>query len=259
MESLTYSRYLDLDDILAAQHPRSEEPDELLFIVTHQVYELWFKEILHELAQLRDTLELGQATRCLEILRRLLSIWRVTIAQIDVLETLNKAQFANFRARLETASGSQSCQFRQIEAALGRRAPIMVASCPRAGLDRSAVSGRMAEPPVFDQYCRFLAARGYPVPEAFLCRDVNDPYQGSEEVQDVLARVYADDGIEAHIAERLLDLDESIQEWRYRHVQLVMRTIGNACGTGGTSGARYLQRTLCEPVFPDLWAVRGRL
>ena len=259
MEAVTYSSYLALDEILSAQRPRSDEPDELLFIVIHQVYELWFKQMLHELARLGEQLAAGDATRGLDTLRRILTILKVAVAQVDVLETMTPRQFTGFRDRLEAASGFQSAQFRQIEAVLGRRAASMLAPYPAGTAERAAVEARMAEPPVFDRYCRFLAGRGYPVPAELLERDVTVAYQGSAAVQDVLVSVYADDGPEAQLAERLVDLDEGLQEWRYRHVKMVQRTIGDKTGTGGSSGAGYLQGTLFTPVFPDLWAVRRRL
>ena len=259
MEAVTYSSYLALDEILSAQRPRSDEPDELLFIVIHQVYELWFKQMLHELARLGEQLAAGDATRGLDTLRRILTILKVAVAQVDVLETMTPRQFTGFRDRLEAASGFQSAQFRQIEAVLGRRALSMLAPYPAGTAERAAIEACMAEPPVFDRYCRFLADRGYAVPGGLLERDVTVAYQGSAAVQDVLVSVYADDGPEAQLAERLVDLDEGLQEWRYRHVKMVQRTIGDKGGTGGSSGAAYLQGTLFTPVFPDLWAVRRRL
>ncbi|HET9077111.1 MAG TPA: tryptophan 2,3-dioxygenase family protein [Acidimicrobiales bacterium] len=259
MEAVTYSSYLALDEILGAQRPRSEEPDEMLFIVIHQVYELWFKQMLHELDRLADHLGTGSTTRCLDTLRRILTILKVAVAQVDVLETMTPRQFTGFRGRLDAASGFQSAQFRQIEAVLGRRAPSMLAPYPEGGAERTAIAARMAAPSVFDAYCRLLAERGYPVPKAVLERDVTQPYGGSQAVEEALAAVYADDGPEAQVAERLVDLDEGLQEWRYRHVKMVQRTIGDKGGTGGSSGAAYLQGTLFAPVFPDLWAVRRRL
>ncbi len=259
MEALTYSSYLALDEILSAQRPRSDEPDELLFIVIHQVYELWFKQMLHELGRLGDHLAAGDPTRGLDTLRRILTVLKVAVAQVDVLETMTPRQFTGFRDRLEAASGFQSAQFRQIEAVLGRRSESMVAPYPPGTAEREAIDARLAEPPVFDRYCRFLADRGYEVPAGLLERDVSRPYDGSPAVEDVLVAVYADDGPEAQLAERLVDLDEGLQEWRYRHVKMVQRTIGDKGGTGGSSGAAYLQGTLFAPVFPDLWAVRRRL
>ncbi len=259
MDPLTYSDYLCLDQILSAQHPQSDEPDELLFITTHQVYELWFKQLLHEIDRLGVHLRTGSHPRCLDTLERILTILKVAVAQVDVLETMTPRQFTSFRARLDTASGFQSAQFRQIEAALGRRHHSMLSPYPEGGSERAAIAARMDAPSVFDRFCRYLAARGYRLPESVLERDPAERYEGSEAVEDVLVEVYSADGPEAQIAERLVDLDEGLQEWRYRHVKMVQRTIGDRGGTGGSSGARYLQSTLFHPVFPDLWAVRRRL
>ena len=259
VEPLTYSSYLALDQILSAQHPRSDEPDELLFITIHQVYELWFKQVLHEVDRLGQHLDAGDGPRCLDTLKRILTILKVAVAQVDVLETMTPRQFTGFRARLEAASGFQSAQFRQLEAALGRREQTMLRPYPEGSRERAAIAARMVAPPVFDRFCRYLAGRGFAVPGSVLDRDPAQPYTGSAQVEDLLVEVYAADGPEAQIAERLVDLDEGLQEWRYRHVKMVQRTIGDKGGTGGSSGARYLQGTLFTPVFPDLWAVRRRL
>ena len=259
VQPLTYSSYLALDQILSAQHPQSDEPDELLFITTHQVYELWFKQLLHEIDRLGVHLDAGDDPRCLDTLGRILTILKVAVAQVDVLETMTPRQFTGFRARLDTASGFQSAQFRQLEAALGRRHPSMLGPYPEGGPERTAITERMSAPSVFDRFCRYLDARGYPVPAEVLERDTAEQYEGCEAVEEVLVEVYSADGREAQIAERLVDLDEGLQEWRYRHVKMVQRTIGDKGGTGGSSGARYLQSTLFNPVFPDLWAVRRKL
>lgn len=255
MESLTYSQYLALDQILSAQRPRSDEPDELLFIIIHQVYELWFKELLHELDRLQAHLAGGNTAGALHALRRVLTILKVAVAQVDVLETMTPRQFTGFRSRLEAASGFQSAQFRQIEAALGRRDPAMSADYP-PGPDREAIEARRNRPALFDSFARYLAVEGFAVPSAVLDRDVSQPHRPSAEMQAVLAQVYAADGTEAQIAERLVDMDEGLQEWRYRHVKMVQRTIGDKAGTGGSSGAEYLRSTLFVPAFPDLWEVR---
>ena len=259
MDGLTYSDYLALDEVLGAQRPRSDEPDELLFIVIHQVYELWFKELLHEFDVLQGRFGTGETHRALDTLRRILTILKVAVAQVDVLETMTPRQFTGFRSRLDAASGFQSAQFRQIEAVLGRRDDGMVQAYPLGRGARAAIEARRSAPSLFDGFCHLLAARDYPIPESVLGRDVRQAYTGSEQVQDALVAVYRDDGPEAQLAERMVDLDEGLQEWRYRHVKMVERTIGDKSGTGGSSGAAYLRGTLFTPVFPDLWALRRRL
>ncbi|HKE73740.1 MAG TPA: tryptophan 2,3-dioxygenase family protein [Acidimicrobiales bacterium] len=243
--ALTYSAYLALDELLGAQRPRSDEHDELLFIVIHQVYELWFKQLLHELAHLQRCLEGGDGAHALHTLRRVLTILKVAVAQIDVLETMTPRQFLSFRDRLDAASGFQSAQFRELEAVLGRRDAGVVAHYPAGGDARRRIAAAMDRPSLWDSFLDYLAGQGYPVP--------------SPDVQEVLLAVYRDDAQAAQIAERLVDMDEGVQEWRYRHATMVERTIGAKRGTGGSPGAAYLRTTLSRPAFPDLWAIRDRL
>jgi tryptophan 2,3-dioxygenase len=257
--ALTYASYLHLDEILGAQRPRSDEHDEMLFIVIHQVYELWFKQLLHELAALQRRLEADDGQRALHALRRMLAILKTVVAQIDVLETMSPREFAGFRGRLERASGFQSGQFRELEAVLGRRDRGMLENYPEDSDARRAIAAALARRPVFDSLLRYLAARGYEVPAEELDRDVRLPREPSERVQRVLLEVYRHDREETQICERLVDMDEGIQEWRYRHVKMVERTIGQKVGTGGSPGAAYLRTTLFKPAFPDLWAIRSEL
>jgi tryptophan 2,3-dioxygenase len=257
--AVTYSSYLALDDILGAQHPRSDEHDEMLFIVIHQVYELWFKQLLHELGALQRRLADGDTPRALHTLRRALSILKVVVAQIDVLETMTPRQFTSFRARLDASSGFQSAQFRELEAVFGRRDARVFEHYPAGTAQRARIAAAMARPSLFDSFLRYLAVSGYRIPPDRLDRDVRLPAEPSPAVQDVLLAVYRDDGGAAQVAERLVDLDEGLQEWRYRHVKMVERTIGDKTGTGGSPGAAYLRATVSTPAFVDLWAVRSRL
>ncbi len=250
---MTYASYLALDEVLGAQRPRSDEHDELLFVIIHQVYELWFKQLLHELAHLQTQLEAGATAASLHTLRRFLTILKVAVAQIDVLETMTPRQFTSFRHRLDAASGFQSAQFRQLEAVLGRRDAAVVADVP------GPVTAAMARPSLYDSFVRYLSGHGYAVPRRILDRDVTLPATREPELDDVLLALYAADDGAAQVAERLVDLDEGLQEWRYRHVKMVERTIGDKAGTGGSSGADYLRSTLFAPMFPDLWAIRRRL
>jgi tryptophan 2,3-dioxygenase len=257
--SLTYTSYLGLDEVLAAQRPRSGEHDELLFIVVHQVYELWFKQLLHEAAHLQRRLEDGDTPHALHTLKRMLTILKTIVAQIDVLETMTPRQFLAFRDRLDEASGFQSAQFRELEALLGRRDPGVLRHYARDSAEQARIAAAMARPSLFDSFLRYLAAQGYPVPAAALERNVTQALEPSEEVQRALLAAYRDDGEPAQVCERMVDLDEGVMEWRYRHVQMVRRTIGDKRGTGGSPGARYLATTLLQPAFPDLWAVRSEL
>ncbi len=257
--ALTYTRYLALDEVLGAQRPRSAEHDEVLFIVVHQVYELWFKQLLHELAHAQRLLEDGHTAPVLHTLRRTLTILKVVVAQIDVLETMTPRQFTGFRGRLDASSGFQSAQFRELEAVLGRRDEGVLAAYPDESAASRRIAAAMARPSLYDSFLVYLAAHGFAVPAELVRRDVTAPPARRPQLDDVLLAVYTDDGGPAQVCERLVDLDEGLQEWRYRHVKMVERTIGDKAGTGGSSGAAYLRGTLFTPLFPDLWAVRSRL
>jgi tryptophan 2,3-dioxygenase len=257
--ALTYSSYLALDEVLNAQRPRSAEHDEMLFIVIHQVYELWFKQLLHEFAQLQRTLTNGETAHALHTLRRSLTILKVIVAQIDVLETMTPRQFTSFRARHDASSGFQSAQFREVEAMLGRRDVRVIKHYPAGSEQRDRIEAAMTRPSIFDSFLGYLALHDYQVPHDRLHRDVSLPLEPSPDLQRVLLQVYKDDAGAAQICERLVDLDEGFQEWRYRHVKMVERTIGAKRGTGGSAGAAYLRETIGRPLFPDLWEIRSQL
>jgi tryptophan 2,3-dioxygenase len=257
--SLNYTSYLALEEILGAQRPKSDEHDEVLFIVVHQVYELWFKQLIHELRYLQRMLEEGNDARAAATFKRLLTILKLVVAQLDVIETMTPVQFLAFRDRLEQSSGFQSGQFRELEAILGRRDPGVLDAYHEGSVDHGRVKEAMARPSVYDSFLRYLALRGYPVPKEILERDVTQPVEESEGVQAALLQAYRDDGGPAQVAERMVDFDEGFMEWRYHHVKMVERTIGSRPGTGGTPGAAYLRTTLHQPFFPDLWTVRSEL
>ena len=258
-KSLTYTSYLALEEILAAQRPRSDEHDEMLFIVVHQVYELWFKQLIHELRYLQRMLEEGNEARASATFKRILTILKLVVAQLDVIETMTPVQVLAFRERLESASGFQSGQFRELEAILGRRDPGVLHAYHEGSVDRERVQEALGGPSLYDSFLRYLAAKGYELPADVLQRDVTQPAEESEGVQRALLQVYRDDGAAAGLAERMVDFDEGFMEWRYHHVKMVERTIGSRPGTGGSPGAAYLRETLHRPFFPDLWTVRAEL
>jgi tryptophan 2,3-dioxygenase len=256
-ERVTYSSYLRLDRLLSAQEPRSHEHDEMLFIVIHQIYELWFKQLLHEFGKLQAELESGGTTHAMRTLRRALAILKIVVAQLDVLETMTPTQFTRFRGWLGSSSGFQSAQFREIEAVLGRRDPVMLAPYPKGSAERERIAAAMERPCLFDSFARYLFGQGYEVPLEVLERDVSRPLQASAAMQRLLKQVYEDDTDATAVCELLVDLDEGMQEWRYHHVKMVERTIGGKPGTGGSAGAAYLTSTVGKPIFPDLWAMRS--
>ncbi len=253
--TVTYSSYLRLDELLGLQVPRPGEleHDETLFVIIHQVYELWFKEVLHELDYLQKLLRSNDTPLAGATLKRVLTILKTLVAQIDVLETITPLNFLAFRDRLESGSGFQSQQFREIEFLMGKKA------LPSGYLSRERVQNRFGEPTVWDAFLHYLAANEYRVPKTLLQRDFTKVYEPSPEVQRILVEVYKTNPAVAQIAERLVDLDEGFMEWRYRHVKMVQRTIGTKQGTGGSAGAEYLLTTLNQPAFPDLWAIRSEL
>jgi len=259
--AVTYGSYLRIDELLALQQPRSEGPehDELLFIIVHQVYELWFKELLHELDRVIRLLQDDESHRAQHTLKRILTVLKVLVAQLDILETMTPLEFLSFRARLEAASGFQSDQFRQIEFVLGAKAEAAIARFPPASRARAALTARFTEPTLWDAFLRYLSREGYAVPPEQLARDVTATVVPSPVIQDLLIGLYRRDAKNAELCERLVDLDEGIQEWRYRHVRMVERTIGSKAGTGGSSGAMYLRNTVGGNLFPDLWEIRARL
>ena len=259
--AVTYGAYLHIDDLLSLQQPRSTGPehDEILFIVIHQVYELWFKELLHEFDRVARLLTDDEPHRAQHTLKRILTILKVMVAQLDILETMTPLEFLSFRERLEAASGFQSDQFRQIEFVLGTKSEKAIQRFPTGSRARAALERRFREPTLWDAFLHYLAREGYRVPSEQLARDVTAPIEPSTEIQHLLVDVYRRDTKNAELCERLVDLDEGMQEWRYRHVKMVERTIGAKTGTGGSSGASYLRTTLGSSFFPDLWEIRAQL
>ncbi|MDX2378528.1 MAG: tryptophan 2,3-dioxygenase family protein [Acidimicrobiia bacterium] len=262
---LTYGDYLKIDELLALQQCRSRDPetgepehDETLFIIIHQVYELWFKQVLHELDAFAGDLDADAPYRGSHRLGRVLKILKTLVAQLDVLETMTPLEFSSFRSFLADSSGFQSAQFRELEFALGQKT--------RDHLDRFAphpgefdrLTRRYLDPTIWDHFVRYVDRCGFAVPTEVLERDVTLPVVESSGVQDVLIDIYRTDPALTGICEALTDLDEGVQEWGYRHVMMVQRTIGAKIGTGGSRGAAYLRETLFRPAFPDLWAVRSR-
>ena len=262
--ALNYVSYLRLDDVLTAQSPRSMqgdgqfEHDEMLFIIIHQVYELWFKQMIHELDHLMPLLRAGESDRALHTFRRMLAILKVAVGQIDILETMTPLEFDSFRDFLEESSGFQSVQFRELEFALGHKRRGMLTHFPAGLHGVEALERRYAAPTLWDAYLHFLAQRGYALPPELLERDVTAAIHPSQALQHILLHVYREDAAAGRVSERMVDLDEGLQEWRYRHVKIVARTIGNKRGTGGSTGVSYLQSTI-QPLYPDLWEIRTLL
>ncbi|MGE0545026.1 MAG: tryptophan 2,3-dioxygenase [Dehalococcoidia bacterium] len=258
--SLTYATYLHLDQLLGLQDPKSEpeEHDELLFIVIHQVYELWFTLLLHELEKVKTDFSAGDVFGAVHTWKRLRTILKTLVGQLDILETMTPMSFTAFRDRLETSSGFQSAQFREIEFVLGYKRPDLIAHQPDPHA-RAMLQRRLDERSVVDHFYDLLERAGVAIPPALRDRDPSLPTAPDAKVQAGLLRLYRTRGDCTVLFEVMTDFDEGLQEWRYRHIKLVERTIGSKRGTGGSLGVEFLKRSLFKPVFPDLWAIRHEL
>lgn len=258
--SLTYADYLQLDALLELQRPRSKPPehDEMLFIVMHQTYELWFKLMLHELDKIKADYSSNDIFGAIHTLKRLRTVMKTLVAQLDVLETMTPMSFTSFRDRLEDASGFQSVQFREVEFALGYKRPGTLKYQPD---DRAVerLRRRLQERSVADHFLDLLEHQGVTVPQELRERDPQQPHDPDERIQEALFDLYAARSELSILFELMMDFDEGLQEWRYRHIKLVERTIGSKKGTGGSPGVEFLKQSLFRPVFPDLWAIRHRM
>jgi tryptophan 2,3-dioxygenase len=259
--SFTYSSYLKVNELLDLQKPVSDGPehDEMLFIVIHQTYELWFKQLIHEFDQSMKLLQENKLFETLAVLGRIRTVYKILVAQIDILETMTPLQFNSFRGFLESSSGFQSAQFRQVEAILGRRDENMISHFDPKSDEIKKISKYMNKESLWDVVLNFLNNRGIEISKNVLNRDFSKPYEASKEVEDALLNTYRNDAEASLLLEKLVDIDEGQQEWRYRHVKMVERTIGSKIGTGGSSGAKYLAATLFKPALPELWSVRSQL
>jgi tryptophan 2,3-dioxygenase len=257
---LNYADYLKLDQLLSLQEPRSspEEHDEMLFIVIHQVYELWFKLLLHELERIQRDFSANQLFHAIAGFKRIRTVMKTLVGQLDILETMTPMSFSGFRERLETASGFQSAQYRELEFILGYKRPEILRMFPAGSAAFRRLEGRLQARSVIDHFYDFLALRGVPIPEEIRGRDVILGAIPDARIQEGIFRLYESQPDVAILLELMTDFDEGQQEWRYRHVKLTERTIGNKMGTGGSSGVDFLKSTLFKSFFPDLWAIRHR-
>ena len=259
--ALTYQSYLKIPELLGLQEPLSDPPehDEMLFIVIHQVYELWFKLLLHEIQKIQRDFSRNDLFGAIATWKRARTVMKTLVGQLDILETMSPMSFSAFRERLETASGFQSVQFRELEFVLGYKRREVVSVHPAGSRERASLERRLGERSVVDHFYAFLMQRGVEIPASLLERDPTLPSVADETVQKGVLRLYRESPEVAILLELMTDFDEGLQEWRYRHVKLTERTIGNKTGTGGSSGVEFLKATLFRPIFPDLWAIRHEL
>jgi len=261
-EEMSYGDYLALDQVLEAQHPRSGQHDEMLFIVQHQTSELWMKLMLHELTAARHHVKRDDLQPAFKMLARVGRIMAQLIQAWDVLSTLTPADYMAFRGALGHASGFQSYQFRLVEFLLGNKNRAMIEP-HRHRPDLAAIlDAALRTPSLYDEAVRVLAARGFAIDPAQLDRDWTLPYAASTSVEAAWTAVYRDTARHwdlYELGEELVDLEDVFRQWRFRHVTTVERIIGFKPGTGGTAGVAYLRTLLDIRLFPELWDLRTRL
>ncbi|MEV2218647.1 tryptophan 2,3-dioxygenase family protein [Nocardia vinacea] len=258
---MSYGSYLDLDTLLSAQHPvsRPEQHDELLFIIQHQTTELWLKLVLHELRAARAAFDADDIDVALKCIARVKHIQKTLTEQWSVLATLTPTEYAQFRDFLGNSSGFQSYQYRAIEFILGNKNAAVLRVFESDPVAHEALATLLREPTLYDAIWRHLARTGLDVPHSTLERDITEAHMLDPELLVLVQSIY--EAPEEHWSvyetfEELVDLEENFQLWRFRHLRTVLRVIGRRSGTGGSSGAGFLQRALEHTYFPELFAVR---
>ncbi len=258
---MSYGDYLHLDTLLSAQQPLSDPPqhDELLFIIQHQTSELWLKLMVHELRSARSLLAADDLAPALKRLARVKHIQHTLTGQWSVLATLTPSEYAEIRPFLATSSGFQSAQYREVEFLLGNKDAEMVRVFGHDPVAQAELQTLLGERSLYDEFLGHLGRSGYPVPEELLERDWTLKHRSNPGLVRLFADVYAEP--EKHwgvyeTCEELVDLEDNFQEWRFRHLQVVQRTIGFKSGTGGSSGVDFLRRALDLTFFPELYEVR---
>jgi tryptophan 2,3-dioxygenase len=259
---VTYASYLDLDRVLAAQHPVSGAHDEMLFIIVHQASELWLKLCLHELAAARALVAAGELRPAFKMLSRVARIQEQLIGNWNVLSTMTPHDYSQIRPHLGRSSGFQSAQYRLMEFILGGRDPGMVTLHEAAPEMAAELRAELGRPSLYDEALRLLARRGFAIPVGVLERGLERPHESHPAIVEAWARVYRDP--EAYwdlyeLAEKLVDLEYHFQRWLFGHLKTVERIIGFKTGTGGTAGVPYLESVLKKGFFPELLAVRTEI
>ncbi len=260
-DELTYGGYLALDEILNAQHPLSEpvHHDEILFIIQHQVSELWFKLILHELEAAMAFIRNDELRPCFKILARVKQVQHQLFNQWAVLETLTPSDYLQFRSFMGHASGFQSFQFRKLEFLLGNKNRDYVKLFEHDPAAQEALLHALENPSFYDEFLLFLHRKGHNMPAQVVDRDWSQPYEESDAVVSVFKNIYENtrENWDAYdMAEKLVDLEENFLLWRFRHMKTVERIIGFKRGTGGSSGVEFLKKAVDIRLFPELIDVR---
>jgi len=260
--SVTYSEYLSLDELLAAQKPRSDRHDELLFVIIHQTKELWLKQIIAEVKLAKSLIRGGDVEPAYKALARVSRIQTIMTLSWDVLATMTPADYLSFRGELGTSSGFQSHQFRELEYLLGLKDGAFLSFHAERPQALAELKAALEAPSLYDDALAQLPRHGLALPPEVLARDLSQPYVPSAAVEDAWLEVYRNTAKYwelYQLAEKLVDLDDALLTWRHKHVLTVERIIGRKRGTGGTEGVGYLQKTLERRCFPELWSLRTRL
>ncbi|WP_420541568.1 tryptophan 2,3-dioxygenase [Guptibacillus sedimenti] len=260
--NMTYGEYLSLDKILSGQNRLSDHHDEMLFIIIHQVSELWMKLILHELRGAIEAIEKDELSTAFKMLARVSKTQTQIIQAWDVLSTLTPSEYMQFRDSLGQASGFQSYQYRMIEFALGYKTPHVLKIYEKDKELHEKLKGAYQEPGIYDVAIKALSRAGLPIDKDVLDRDVTETYRKNDSVMQAWLTVYRD--VETYwdlyeLAEKLVDIEDWLQQWRFRHMKTVERIIGFKQGTGGSSGVGYLKKVLDHRFFPELWDIRTEL
>ncbi|HZH60538.1 MAG TPA: tryptophan 2,3-dioxygenase [Metabacillus sp.] len=261
-QKMTYGEYLQLDTLLSSQKRLSDHHDEMLFIVIHQVSELWMKLILHELTAAKQDISDGNLQVSFKKLARVSQIQSQIIKAWDVLSTLTPSEYLEFRDKLGNSSGFQSFQYRLIEFALGNKTDYILKIYEKDSKLSKELNEAYHEPSLYDISIKALQREGFKISEDVLNRDVTQPYQHDQSVQDAWTTVYKNTDKYWNLyqlAEKLVDIEDSLQQWRFRHMKTVERIIGFKIGTGGSSGVNYLKQVLDQRFFPELWDLRTEL
>ncbi len=261
-QEMSYGQYLKLSDLLSAQHPLTQEHDEMLFIIIHQASELWMKLCLHEISSAVKDLRADHLNPSFKKLSRVARIQGQLKQSWEVLATMTPLDYEKFRGALGKSSGFQSFQYRGLEFVLGHKEEKFLELFKNAPKERKFLEDLLKNPGIYDETLKLLSRRGFDIPAEKLERDWSKDYTAAKGVEDAWLAVYND--VETHwdlyeLAEKLVDLEYHFQQWRFAHVKTVERIIGGKRGTGGSSGVHYLTKALSHTFFPELWTVRTRL
>jgi tryptophan 2,3-dioxygenase len=262
LRGLNYGSYLHLDELLGAQQPVSDHHDEMLFIIVHHTTELWIKLVIHEIRSAMRLIAANDLAPALKRLARVKHVQRQMTDQWSVLATLTPTEYSQFRGELGKSSGFQSAQYRELEFLLGNKNPAMVAVFAHDPATADLLDRTLRSPSLYDEFLLYLGRRGYPIPQELLTRDFSQPHTLDQELVRIFTAVYEDPEHQWDVyetCEELVDIEDTFQTWRFRHLKTVERIIGHKRGTGGSSGVAFLTRALSLTFFPELFAVRTEI